>query len=605
MNGEAGKVPAKGARRNYAAFLVVGLVVAPLFIGGAWIYSQAREAQHRTQCRGHFKQIAAALHNYHDDYGSFPPAYVLGPDGERWHSWRVLLLPYLGHSELYSKYRFDEPWDGPNNSRLKERIPQTYACPSADSGERGMTNCMAVVGRGTPWPEQYVTSMEHFRDGISNTILLVESGDSDILWLEPRDLTIPQVMLRPDPTNPHPSFSSAHEGIAHAAFGDGAVRAIQRELFDPSLLAGLLSINGGRPLPGVDWPPEPIPALVELPPPRSAGEFPGTDVLPDAGGPIQAGRNYVYCCTFELAWQQLQEHVGGAVELEGDPPLAGRLNASSFSHSDVSEDALIARAGRGSDGIAEDIRREIARKFPSAQPRLPERLQRGAVFVYAYLQKNLPFAVSFDSLPEPLMFRGSGQPVGVESFGMRDFKNEVGRDELLREQVGVLDYVSDEDFVVRLASSRTTDEIVLAKIPPEATLAETLLAVRRRIESPNPDHHWPKLEAGDTLVVPKLTINLEREYTELLGRHFLNGTWAGLFVGGAPQIVRFRLDESGAYLESEAAIIGEFGDSGLVHRPRKLVFDRPFLIYLRESPAERPYFAAWIENAEFMARSGQ
>lgn len=598
MNGEPETGHAPTARPDRLT-LAISLVCVTGVLGGAlWIYSSMKEAADRAQCRGYFKQLAFALHNYHEDYGSFPPAFVLGPDGERWHSWRVLLLPYVGREELYRKYHFDEPWNGPRNLRLRDEIPSVYACPATGDASRGITNYLAVVGRATPWPEQYATSLEHFVDGVSNTILLVESGDSDILWLEPRDLTPPQVMRRPDP-NPRPSFSSPHDGMAHVAIADGAARAISEHI-DRMTLASLLSVNRGRPLPGVDWPPEPIPALVELPRPTPAREFVRTDVLPHTAEQIRAGRNYVYCCTFELAWQQLKDQIGGPVRLEGDPPLAGRLNETSFRRDDVSQGALVARAGRGSEGIAEQIRDEIRRKFPSAEPRLPQRLEKSAVFLYAYLQKNLPFAVSFDALPEPLAFHSANGPVRVESFGVRDFKNEVARDERLREQVDVLDYVSDTDFVLGLKSSLAKDEIVLAKVQPEATLAETINAVRRRIESPDANHHWPKLETGDTLVVPKLTINLEREYAELLGRHFLNPGWETLFVAGAPQIIRFRLDESGAFLESEAAFIGENGGPAPVHRPRNLILNRPFLIYLREPDADQPYFAAWIENAELM-----
>ena len=47
------------------------------------------------------------------------------------HSWRVLLLPYLDQLELYNAYRFDEPWDGPNNRLLADRMPRHY-CFSGD-----------------------------------------------------------------------------------------------------------------------------------------------------------------------------------------------------------------------------------------------------------------------------------------------------------------------------------------------------------------------------------------------------------------------------------------------------------------------------------------
>ncbi len=36
-------------------------------------------------------------------------------------------------------------------------------------------------------------------------------------------------------------------------------------------------------------------------------------------------------------------------------------------------------------------------------------------------------------------------------------------------------------------------------------------------------------------------------------------------------------------------------------RSRRLVFDKPFLLYMKEKGAKNPYFAIWIENAELMS----
>ena len=56
-------------------------------------------------------------------------------------------------------------------------------------------------------------------------------------------------------------------------------------------------------------------------------------------------------------------------------------------------------------------------------------------------------------------------------------------------------------------------------------------------------------------------------------------------------------------LESEAVIMGDNGHiPSMPAGKRKFVFDRPFLIYLIERGADQPYFAAWIENTEFMDR---
>ena len=69
------------------------------------------------------------------------------------HSWRVLILPFLDQNELYGSYRFDEPWNGPNNSKLHDVIVDVFRCPE-DHGrsKSNQTSYVAVVGPETIWP---------------------------------------------------------------------------------------------------------------------------------------------------------------------------------------------------------------------------------------------------------------------------------------------------------------------------------------------------------------------------------------------------------------------------------------------------------------------
>jgi hypothetical protein len=151
-----------------------------------------REAARRSQCNSHLKQIAVALHSYHDTYGEFPPAFLGDEDGQPMHSWRVLILPWLEQAALYDQYDFEQPWDGPNNRRLLAQMPYVYQCPS-DARRRQRpsewTNYVAVVDPRTAWPGAKSTKLSDFTGGTANTILVLEDQSREILWMEPRDLT--------------------------------------------------------------------------------------------------------------------------------------------------------------------------------------------------------------------------------------------------------------------------------------------------------------------------------------------------------------------------------------------------------------------------------
>ena len=215
-------------------------------------FQTARINDRRASCGNNLKQIVIALHNYHDVYGTLPPAYIADENGKPTHSWRVLILPFMEHKTLYDEYRFDEPWDGPNNRLLADRIRRVYSCPSAQAGTRNPveTNYVAIVGPSTPWPEQKVRSFPVFKDGTANVILVVEVVNSQIHWMEPRDLHASQMTstINSDIFPHGQGICSGHKGGAQVGMADGAVKFLPEET-PPDVLRRLVNIDDGGVLP--------------------------------------------------------------------------------------------------------------------------------------------------------------------------------------------------------------------------------------------------------------------------------------------------------------------------------------------------------------------
>jgi hypothetical protein len=168
--------------------------ICTICCGGALVppVNVAREAARRMHCSSNFCQVALALHNYHDTYGSFPPAFIPDENGRPMHSWRVLILPFVEEDALFKQYRFDEPWDGPNNRLLATRIPRTFQCPSQEARPgwtATSTNYVAIVGDHAAWPAPRVRTLKDFADGISNTILFMECDVPLDNWMEPKDIS--------------------------------------------------------------------------------------------------------------------------------------------------------------------------------------------------------------------------------------------------------------------------------------------------------------------------------------------------------------------------------------------------------------------------------
>jgi hypothetical protein len=113
---------------------------------------QVRHTQARTEIMKALKDIALAFHNYHDTYKHLPPATVYGPDGKPWHSWRVLILPFLGHGDLYQEYDQSVPWDDPKNASILKKMPQVYRDPLSGDAEETRTRYLVISGPKTAFP---------------------------------------------------------------------------------------------------------------------------------------------------------------------------------------------------------------------------------------------------------------------------------------------------------------------------------------------------------------------------------------------------------------------------------------------------------------------
>ena len=193
---------------------VVKLVLSPAVVA-------SRTAALRAQSVNNMKQIALAMHNYHAAHNHFPPAVGLGPDGKTPHSWRVAHPALPGAGRLYKEYRFDEPWDGPSNRKVLEKMPAVYGVPGA-GGDPTHPSYFVLTGPGTLFADAKGTSIAQITDGTSNTIMVVEAK-RDIPWTKPEDIPY-------DAAKPLPELGGYFPDGFDAAFADGSVRFLKSSI---------------------------------------------------------------------------------------------------------------------------------------------------------------------------------------------------------------------------------------------------------------------------------------------------------------------------------------------------------------------------------------
>ncbi len=283
-----------------------------------------REASARAATKDDLKRIMVAMHQYHDEYDSFPPAFTVGSDGKRWHSWRALILPYL-EPELAKQYHFDEPWNGPHNSKLLAHAPDSFRSDCVEPPENA-TSYFAVVGKRTLWPAHQSLGYRDILDGMSNTITVVEDSRTDISWLEPRDML------------PGEFFRSFYHGMPCAiggrsvALADNSVRFLSVKL-DRVTLAGLITPSYlSDTFKGTDWPTDLLDTSSEqtLRAPVDESTLRQTTIVAAATAELNSTDNQLWAATFQMVWDDLKQEVKGPVQLDQQLTIVDELNAASF-----------------------------------------------------------------------------------------------------------------------------------------------------------------------------------------------------------------------------------------------------------------------------------
>ena len=198
---------------------IIGILIALLLPA----VQAAREAARRTQCTNNMKQIGLALHNFHNNFGTFPTGGHCGDSDPpfddcwlRWgYNWKTAILPFLEQNTVWNRIDFRPrmyfapPFLG--NRFFENLVVPIYKCPSnthhplrdndrgasgseiamkhdyvgiagvyPDPRGRGAGTCIHV-GRG--WfcnngllPANESRTISNVTDGTSNTIIAAEQS---------------------------------------------------------------------------------------------------------------------------------------------------------------------------------------------------------------------------------------------------------------------------------------------------------------------------------------------------------------------------------------------------------------------------------------------
>ncbi|MBM4026890.1 MAG: hypothetical protein FJ280_16045 [Planctomycetes bacterium] len=656
---------AKGLTRVEVVVLVlVGIIVLSL---APVVLRRARVNSNRTACAANLAALGKAMLVYANDYGGeFPRAgsrvttwgevsqwdapdrrraFGLAADGGGGRatisSCFYLLVKHIG---VPTKH-FVCPGDrGTTEFKLSEIPGLRAGFTLADAWDFG------------PWSHRHCSYAYHIPFGLFALKTTDEPGMAVAAdhnpWIRGPDRDPkPLAGFRPDlpPFKGTPQQARAGNSVSHREEGQNVLFADGHVAFQERSYCGLdgdniylvsNSLQQGSPLGSVPIPPMAVPAnrrdsvLVHDPPEFSpvsylAGRVPEalqvdsrnlqqTAVVATLDCPLPEHKNAIWCSTFQIAWDRFKKDlIGEPLQLLGAEELAGRLNHAEYPAGDIEAKSYYATAGFVKRGIIEQIQKDMARRFPSEPVPVFGREYRAlpdVVVAYAYLNVDVGFQDPYYANLGTFNFADSaGARTGVTAFCAQTSVQD-GSYARVREQVEVLHYDYGQSpeavqFAVDLCKHTQPYQVILARVPRGRTLGEAAQALQSKIAEFKSDEDYEilrKLRPIDTLIVPDVLFKLTHHFSELLGKYFGNEQWQSHFIFEALQKIDFSLSRTGVVVKSEARLSAAAGRSApQLAQPRRLHFDRPFLICVRKrEPNATPFFLMWVDNAELMQQYG-
>lgn len=243
QSAEAGTPPVTGKpsfsplRVLLALVVIFGVVFALLMP----VTRSARPAANRNQCLNNTKGIMLALLHYQDEHGTLPPAYTVDEQGNRLHSWRALILPYMEGDRTHELVDYTKPWDHPANAKARESVVEEYLCPSVEEGDEHLTTYLAVVGPECVFTGPNGRAVADIPGGLSTTIAIVDAPhEKAVHWMSPEDITLDEVLAINEETD------TQHPSVYIAGFLDGHADPVELQI-DRAALRAMLTVADDAP----------------------------------------------------------------------------------------------------------------------------------------------------------------------------------------------------------------------------------------------------------------------------------------------------------------------------------------------------------------------
>lgn len=302
-----------------------------------------------------------------------------------------------------------------------------------------------------------------------------------------------------------------------------------------------------------------------------------------------------WCATFQLVWNDLKnEIVKQDIIFNPQIEMVRNLNKEDFREDMLSDEYYFKIYGIKNKKLLEDIKKGIKEKFNQTSDILDDfdwsdngldnedNLNERRYFFYTMLYREFEYKSRFSILKNGKF----GNYDNVKYFGTSENTNND-----VRKQIEVLFYNSTDEFAIKLLT-KNNDEVIFYKNPTGKTFNE----MYERIITLSSKYTDSKVfTKDDKFKAPMIDFNVKREYVELENNSFITADGKKVNIEKAIQTINFSINETGGKVKSEAAM--DTKTTSIIHPdPRYFLVDDSFVLFLKESNKDKPYFAVKVDD---------
>ncbi len=317
------------------------------------------------------------------------------------------------------------------------------------------------------------------------------------------------------------------------------------------------------------------PVWSDLPEVTSSDDLKQTGFVITLENPILENKNIIYAPAFLYAWDKIKEELKSPIIVGSTNSIDFNLLNKSISHQSSLTDNEYSTTAEIVDG---------------------------AIIAKAFFDKTLPFETKLQVLNEPINF-GTTK---VSAFGMYYYNEDAIK------FTQILYYKDDNNFILKLVPKDKQHEIILVKgLGKYQTLKDAIkrtndLVAKGKQEQTDKKLLWKyQIVYEDIFAIPTIKFNIATHFKNIEGQSFSTSDNKKYSVEEAYQRTGFIFNENGAVVESEVMVALDSLNAEpepIITHPKKMIFDRSFLIIIKRADKTNPYFVMKVANAELLSK---